>query len=158
MKLESKHQIIEYYEDFLKSLYSCLQVLARVIEKENKYLSSELTGNFSKLLEQKEELLQKLEGFDEVKTELTWKDGKSSSTKLLVEKVGKAYSHLQDIIQANSILLKSNIGVSGKILELYKAKQLEHAVGQLGYNKDGEMVALKKLEKIMPSISLNNKI
>lgn len=157
MKTESKQQI-EHYEDFLKSLHSCLQTLTRVIEKENKFLSSELTGNFSKLLEQKEDLLQKLEGFDKVKTELTWKDGKSSNAKLLIEKVDKAYLHLQEVVQANSILLKSSIGVSGKILELYKAKQLEHAIGQLGYNKDGEMVALKKLEKVMPPVSLNNKI
>ena len=157
MKSESKQQI-EYYEDFLKSLHSCLQVLTRVIEKENKFLSSELTGNFSKLLEQKEDLLKKLEEFDKTKTDLTWRDTKSSSAQLLIEKVGKAYSHLQEVVQANSVLLKSSIGVSGKILELYKAKQLEHAVGQLGYNKDGEMVALKKLEKVMPPVSLNNKI
>jgi hypothetical protein len=158
MKPEDSNANIRYYEDYLKSLCSCVQSLTRLIEKENKFLMNELNVNFAKILEQKEELLLKLQGFDPATEKLSWKDAESNSSKQIVAKLNKAYSNLDDAIGANSILLKSNIGVSSKILELYKAKQLEHAVGQLGYNKDGEMVALKKLEKVMPSISLNNKI
>jgi|GEM_PF-1246233 len=158
MKPEDNNASIKYYEDYLKSLYSCVQSLTRLIEKENKFLMNELTGNFAKILEQKEELLLKLQGFDQTNNELSWKDAESNSAKQIVAKLNKAYLNLDDAIGANSILLKSNIGVSSKILELYKAKQLEHAVGQLGYNKDGEMVAHKKLEKVMPPVSLNNKI
>ena len=158
MKSGNKQVKQLYLEDYLKSFHNCLQSLIRLIEKENKFLSHEITLDFEKILEQKEELLKKLQEFDPAPTDLSWKDQKSSGAKLLVDKVSKAYSNLQDVTQANSILLRSNIGASSKILELYKAKQLQHTVEQLGYNKDGEMVALKKLEKVMPSISLNNKI
>ena len=135
-----------------------MQSLIRLIEKENKFLSHEVTSDFEKILEQKEKLLKKLQEFDRDTSNLSWKDAESNTAKQLVDKDGKAYSNLQDVTQTNSILLRSNIGASSKILELYKAKQLEHTIGQLGYNKDGEMVALKKLEKVMPSLSLNNKI
>lgn len=145
------------FEAFLKTLLINLQSLVRVIEKENKILTEKNKVNLNKVLDEKEELLSKLQALESKLSSVKITEN-SDSLKKIADKVSKTYEQLQEVIETNNILLKSNITVSGKIVELYKTKYLEHTVNQLGYNKDGELAAIKKLEKVMPAISLNDKI
>ena len=61
-------------------------------------------------------------------------------------------------MQRNEVLLRSNIEVGEKILEIYNSTTVKELVSQYGYNKSGEITAQKNLEKIMPAININNKI
>jgi hypothetical protein len=55
------------------------------------------------------------------------------------------------------VLIKSNLEVSEKIVEMYKNNKTQETLRQFGYNKEGN-IAGGKIEKIMPSIGLNNKV
>jgi hypothetical protein len=54
--------------------------------------------------------------------------------------------------------LRANIEATNKIIEFYKEAQKSKVTKNYGYNSQGNIVVSKDLEKIMPSISLNNKI
>jgi flagellar biosynthesis/type III secretory pathway chaperone len=143
--------------ELFTALLSTLQSLTRLIEKENKLLSQGENTAISKLLDQKEELIIKLQDIEN-KIKISRKDEYPQDLNKLDEKVKTLHTKLQIVMHDNEVLLKSKVIVSNKIIELYKTKHLQKALSQFGYNKNGVLPALQKLEKVMPSLSLNDKI
>ena len=127
------------------------------MEKENKFLEQGKASIIAKLVDKKEELLNNLQNIEK-NIGLYAHENTIEKVPKIIQQVTNCFSRLQVLLQHNEILLQVNIEVSKKIIEIYKEKRMDQTVKQFGYNQDGSISAFKNLEKIMPAISLNNKI
>jgi flagellar biosynthesis/type III secretory pathway chaperone len=127
------------------------------MEKENKLLEQGKTSIIAKSVDKKEELLMNLQNI-EGNIGLYVSENTIEKDPKIIERVKNCFSRLQSLMQQNEILLQINIMVSEKIVEIYKEKRVDQTVRQFGYNQEGTISALKNLEKVMPAISLNNKV
>ncbi len=145
------------YHNLLKSFISCINSLSDLMEKENKFLEQGKASIIAKLVDKKEELLNNLQNIEK-NIGLYAHENTIEKVPKIIQQVTNCFSRLQVLLQHNEILLQVNIEVSKKIIEIYKEKRMDQTVKQFGYNQDGSISAFKNLEKIMPAISLNNKI
>jgi flagellar biosynthesis/type III secretory pathway chaperone len=144
------------FNNLLKSLNANIDLLSNLLKKENKFLEQGQVPNVANLLDKKKELLVKIQdsqaSIKSLSKQIVNRDAK------LVERVKANYQDLQSLIQENEILLQSNIEVSKKMVEIYQYQKTKEAIEQSGYDDTGKISIIKRLEKIMPAISLNNKI
>ena len=148
-------------DDLLKTLLSYLNSLSSTIEKENKQLAGGQIKEALKSLDKKHEILgsmQILESNIQAINKNSSEGNLEEKNPKLVARIKASYKILQEHLRQNEILLQSNIIVSNKLMEMYKQQRLEQTIDKFGYNKEGEISALKNLEKVMPAISLNNKV
>ena len=143
--------------NLFKSMDSNIGSLIALFTKENKLLEQAQIPNIPNLLEKKTDLFQKLWSVQDTIKAILDENIIEKNAKLL-EKVKANYQNLQGLIQNNEILLRSNIEVSSKIIDIYQKMKIKETIDKSGYDNTGKISALKKLEKIMPSVSLNNKI
>lgn len=144
------------FNNLLKSMNANIDLLSNLLKKENKFLEQGQVPNVANLLDKKRELLVKIQD-----TQMSIKSLSKNVVnrdEKLVERVKANYHILQNLIQDNEILLQSSIEVSKKMVEIYQNQRTKEAIEQSGYDDTGKISIIKRLEKIMPAISLNNKI
>ena len=141
----------------IKKLSKAAVPLADAIRSENKVLES---GNLSLLEEACEKKVKYLQEFSDAQEELEnfMKSNQIDKTDPALLKLKEVFLEIDEINKRNDILLRANIEASNKIIEFYKEAQKSKVTKNYGYNSQGNIVVSKDLEKIMPSISLNNKI
>jgi DNA-directed RNA polymerase subunit H (RpoH/RPB5) len=144
----------------LNSLLISIDSFIIFLKKENKLLLQGDVNNAAKMLDKKYEILvnfQKIES--DLHSSLQEHDIiNDQQAKEMFEKAKIKYNSLHDLMQENEILLRSNIEIGEKIMEIYNSSRVNQLVNQYGYNKDGQIAAAQNLEKIMPAININNKI
>ena len=145
------------FNNLLKSMNANIDLLANLLKKENKFLAQGQVPSILNLLDKKKELLIKI-GDIQMSVKSFLSKHMVNRDEKLVEQVKTNYQNLQNLMQNNEILLQSNIEVSKKMVEIYQNQKTKEAIEQSGYDNSGEISILKRLEKIMPAISLNNKI
>ena len=145
------------FNNLLKSMNANIDLLANLLKKENKFLAPGQVPSILNLLDKKKELLIKI-GDIQMSVRSFLSKHMVNRDEKLVEQVKTNYQNLQNLMQNNEILLQSNIEVSKKMVEIYQNQKTKEAIEQSGYDNSGEISILKRLEKIMPAISLNNKI
>jgi flagellar biosynthesis/type III secretory pathway chaperone len=155
-KAESK-LLEREFNNLLKSMNANIDLLANLLKKENKFLEQGQVPSILNLLDKKKELLIKI-GDIQMSVKSFLAKYTIQRDEKLVEQVKANYQNLQNLMQNNEILLESNIEVSKKMVEIYQNQKTKEAIEQSGYDNSGEISILKRLEKIMPAISLNNKI
>lgn len=144
-------------KDIIKRLQTAVVPLIAAIKAENALLES---GKFSKIqevCEQKVECLQNLSDAEADLENFVRNNTIDKSDPALV-KLKTSFEELGLVNERNDILLRANIEASSKIMEYYKEAHTSKITKSYGYNSQGSVVASKNLEKIMPSISLNNKV
>ena len=141
----------------IKTLSKAAVPLADAIRSENKVLES---GNLSLLEEACEKKVKYLQEFSDAQEELEnfMKSNQIDKTDPALLKLKEVFLEIDEINKRNDILLRANIEASNKIIEFYKEAQKSKVTKNYGYNSQGNIVVSKDLEKVMPSISLNNKI
>lgn len=144
----------------LNSLLSHIDSFIIFLKKENKLLLQGDVNNAAKMLDKKHEILVNFQNIEsELHSSLQEHDiANDQQVKGMFEKVKIKYNSLRDLMQENEILLRSNIEIGEKIVEIYNSSRVDQLVNQYGYNKDGQIAAAQNLEKIMPAINVNNKI
>lgn len=141
----------------LKSLLVCLTSLADLTDKENKYIEQGQLESIKGIIEKKYEFVENLEKIEDLLAPYAGKlqDGEYQE---LLDKIKSANERLKELQEKNIVLLQSSIKVSEIMLKIQKEKGLQQAIRQFGYDNDGRISALKNLEKVVPSMSLNNKV
>ena len=141
----------------IKKLSKAAVPLADAIRSENKVLES---GNLSLLEEACEKKVKYLQEFSDAQEELEnfMKSNQIDKTDPALLKLKEVFLEIDEINKRNDILLRANIEASNKIIEFYKEAQKSKVTKNYGYNSQGNIVVSKDLEKVMPAISLNNKI
>ena len=143
--------------NLFKSINSNIDSLSNLLKKDNKFLEKGQVPNIVDLLDKKRELLINIKTIqDNIKSFLS-KNNVQKDEKL-VQRIKINYQNLQDLMERNEVLLVSNIEVSNKLIEIYQNQKKRETIGQSGYDETGKLSVLERLERIMPSISLNNKI
>ncbi len=141
----------------VKKLSKAASLLVNAIKAENEILES---GNLSVLEETCEKKVKHLQELDIAQRELVefMKFEQIDKTDPALVKLKEIFLEVDEVNKKNDILLRANIEASNKIIEFYKEAQKSKVTKNYGYNSQGNIVASKDLEKVMPAISLNNKI
>jgi flagellar biosynthesis/type III secretory pathway chaperone len=141
----------------LKSVLSCMNSLVEVTGTENKAIEQGQVATIAPLIEKKYSLTLNLQNL-EVALAPHAGELQNVQDRDVLEKIKSAYSRLEELNQRNVILLQSSIEVSKMVIKIQKEKQTNQTIQQFGYDNKGEIYALKNLEKVMPAMSLINKI
>jgi flagellar biosynthesis/type III secretory pathway chaperone len=141
----------------VKRLQSTVVPLVAAIKAENALLEN---GKLSKLQEVCEQKVQCLQNLSDAEMDLEdfLKNTPLDKSDPFLLKLREAFLELGEVNERNDILLRANIEASSKIMEFYKEAHKNKITKSYGYNSQGNIVVSKNLEKIMPSISLNNKV
>ena len=145
------------HASIVKRLSKAAVPLLEAIKFENKVLES---GNLSLLEEACEKKVKYLQEFSDAQEELAefMKYGEIDKSDPSLPRLKEVFLEIEEVNKKNDILLRANIEATNKIIAFYKEAQKSKVTKNYGYNSQGNIVVSKDLEKIMPSISLNNKI
>lgn len=138
-------------------LTKCLSSLISIIEHENNLLENGAVSNIEAVILKKVNGLKEFNDIDHDLKEFL-KSNEINKADPALPKLKELFIRMEDLNRQNEILLRVNIEVSDKIVEIYKNSRTQDTLRKLGYNNQGSMTASKHLEKVMPSISLNNKV
>ncbi|NRB10271.1 MAG: hypothetical protein HRU35_01445 [Rickettsiaceae bacterium] len=132
--------------------------LVNVLENENNVFKQGMASEASKIILQKK--VSVIEEFEKLERELEQfaKNNHIDKSDPALKKLGSLFNHLKELSNENEILLQANINVNNRIIEQYQENCAESTIRQFGYNNEGVVPAAKNLEKVMPAISLNNKV
>lgn len=144
-------------KDIVKRLQVAVVPLIAAIKAENALLEN---GKFSKIQEVCDKKVECLQSFSEVEADLEnfVRNNNIDKADPSLVRLKAFFEELSQVNERNDILLRANIEASSKIMEFYKEAHTNKITKSYGYNSQGAVVASKNLEKIMPSISLNNKV
>jgi len=135
-----------------------LSELMAAIAKENEVLEIGEVSSVQVALDEKVSCLQK---FNDVQLELesyVINGGQFDKGTPAMIKLEKKFVEFNELTRRNEILIRSNLEVSNTIIEMYKKGKTQETLRQFGYNKDGTISVSGSVEKVMPSIGLNNKV
>lgn len=140
-----------------KRLSKSATPLVEAIKAENKILEN---GNLSLLEDACEKKVKCLQEFHDAEQELEdfMRFNQIDKADPVLVKLEEVLLEIDEVNKRNDILLRANIEASNKIIEFYKDAQKSKVTKNYGYNSQGNIVVSKDLEKVMPAISLNNKI
>jgi flagellar biosynthesis/type III secretory pathway chaperone len=141
----------------MKKLSKASVYLIDAIKDENKILES---GNLSLLEVACEKKVKYLQEFSDSQEDLSnFMDySKIDQSDPILLELKKVFLEIDKVNKRNEILLRANIEATNRIIEFYKEAQKNKVTKNYGYNSQGNIIVSKDLEKVMPSISLNNKI
>ena len=132
--------------------------LIAVIEKENALLEAGEVSAIEIIVEEKVDALHKFNEAQFAVEEYVRTGQKFDRDSLPMVKLKDLFSILNGLNRDNDILIRSNLEVSNKIVEIYKESRTQETLRQFGYNKDGKVSVAGKIDKVMPSIGLNDKV
>lgn len=143
--------------EILNSLIRVTKNLISSVEGENKLLEDGKILNLEPVLEKK---VAHMKEFNDLHGEVREfiKNNKVNKADPYLLKLIEFFDKLEEVNRKNEILLRTNIEVSNKIVEMYKASKTESTIKQYGYNEKGGIRISKELDKVMPSITFSDKI
>jgi flagellar biosynthesis/type III secretory pathway chaperone len=142
----------------ISNITKAIKDLIVVIEKENDLLRVGQVSAISAIVEEKVEALHKFNEAQVTVEEYARSGEKFDKNSTLMLKLKELFGVLNKLNRDNDILIRSNLEVSNKIVEIYKESRAQETLRQFGYNKDGKVSVAGKIDKVMPSIGLNNKV
>lgn len=142
----------------VSNITKALKDLIAVIEKENALLKVGQISAIDVVVEAKVDALHKFNEAQFVVEEYVRTGQKFDRDSLPMVKLKDLFGVLNELNRNNDILIRSNLEVSNKIVEIYKESRTQETLRQFGYNKDGKVSVAGKIDKVMPSIGLNDKI
>jgi flagellar biosynthesis/type III secretory pathway chaperone len=134
-----------------------LKELLVIIEKENELLKIGKVSAIAAVIEEKVASLKKFNNAQINIENYARQGGEFDAETPVMLSLKGLFAKLDELNRDNEVLIKSNLEVSEKIVEMYKNNKTQETLRQFGYNKEGN-IAGGKIEKIMPSIGLNNKV
>jgi len=141
----------------LKMMYSRMTEIILLLHKENKFLMDGNQLSALKFASQKESLIEELASVEAIiRKKITPEAGQKNQA--IINKIKTCHYKINEATERNDILLRVNMEVNNKFIDLYKSKCVKATIDNFGYDNDGKNTAIKKLEKVMPSISLNSRI
>ena len=135
-----------------------LKELMSAITNENKALEIGKVAAMETIVEEKVAALQK---FNEAQIELedyARQGAEFDQNTSAMSNLRTQFNKFNELSQRNEVLIRSNLEVSNTIVKIYKKNKKQEALRKMVYNKDGQISAADNIEKIMPSIGLNNKV
>lgn len=142
----------------VSNITKALKDLIIIIEKENSLLKVGQVSAIDAVIEEKVDALHKFNEAQFVVEEYIRSNQKFDRDSLPMVKLKELFSKLNELNRDNEILIRSNLEVSNKIVEIYKESRTQETLRQFGYNKDGKVSVAGKIDKVMPSIGLNDKV
>lgn len=142
----------------INSMTQSLKNLIAVIEKENSFLKSGTVSAIGEIAEEKIFALQKFNDSQELAEDYVKRGGKFDKSATSMTKLQELLSQLNKLNYDNDVLIKANLEVSNTLVEIFKDIKTKETLRSYGYNKDGKVSVAGKIDKVMPSIGLNNKI
>ncbi len=142
----------------ISSMTQALKNLIAVIEKENAFLKSGTVSAIGDVAEEKISALQKFNDTQELAEDYVKMGGKFDKNAAPMAKLQELLSQLNKLNYDNDVLIKANLEVSNTLVEIFKDIKTKETLRNYGYNKDGKVSVAGKIDKVMPSIGLNNKI
>jgi flagellar biosynthesis/type III secretory pathway chaperone len=143
--------------DIISKLTKCMVPLIAAIEQENVLLEKGTVSKVEPIVLKKINLIKEFSSLEEDLL-LFLKTNKIDESDPAFNKLKDLFPKMEAVSKLNEILLKTNIEIGDKIVELYKNTHTQDTINQFGYNNKGAVSASKDLEKVMPSITLNNKV
>ena len=132
--------------------------LIAVIEKENGLLKVGQVSAIDAIVEEKVDALHKFNEAQYSVEEYARSGQKFDRNSAPMVKLKELFGVLNDMNRNSDVLIRSNLEVSNKIIEIYKESRTQETLRQFGYNKDGKVSVAGKIDKVMPSIGLNDKV
>jgi flagellar biosynthesis/type III secretory pathway chaperone len=142
---------------FVVRLTKCLSSLISIVEQENNLLEKGAVSNLEAVILKKVDGLKEFNDIDNDLKEFS-RTNEIDKTDAALLKLKGLFVRMEELNRQNEILLRTNIEVSDKIVEIYKNSRTQDTIRKFGYDSQGSVTASKNLEKVMPSISLNNKV
>lgn len=142
---------------FIVRLTKCLTSLISIVEQENNLLEKGAVSNLEAVILKKVDGLKEFNDIDHDLKEFA-RTNEIDKTDAALLKLKGLFVRMEELNRQNEILLRTNIEVSDKIVEIYKNSRTQDTIRKFGYDSQGSVTASKNLEKVMPSISLNNKV
>lgn len=142
----------------ISSMTQALRNLIAVIEKENTFLKNGTVSAIGDVAEEKISALQKFNDTQELAEDYVRMGGKFDKNSASMAKLRELLSQLNKLNYDNDVLIKANLEVSNTLVEIFKDIKTKETLRNYGYNKDGKVSVAGKIDKVMPSIGLNNKI
>jgi flagellar biosynthesis/type III secretory pathway chaperone len=142
----------------INSMTQALKNLIAVIEKENSFLKDGKVSAIRDVAEEKISALQKFNGTQELAEDYVKMGGKFDKNAASITKLQELLLQLNKLNYDNDVLIKANLEVSNTLVEIFKDMKTKETLRSYGYNKDGKVSVAGKIDKVMPSIGLNNKI
>ncbi len=142
----------------INSMTQALKNLITVIEKENSFLKNGTVSAIGDVAEEKISALQKFNNTQELAEDYVRMGGKFDKNATSMTKLQELLSQLNKLNYDNDVLIKANLEVSNTLVEIFKDIKTKETLRSYGYNKDGKVSVAGKIDKVMPSIGLNNKI
>lgn len=141
----------------ISAVTKSLKELLVIIEKENGLLEIGKVSAIAVVVEEKVAALKKFNDAQIDVENYARQGGEFDASTSAMNKLKELFAKLNELNKDNEVLIRSNLEVSEKIVDMYKDSKTRETLRQFGYNKDGH-IAGGKIEKIMPSIGLNNKV
>jgi flagellar biosynthesis/type III secretory pathway chaperone len=142
---------------FIVRLTKCVTSLISIIEQENNLLEKGAISNLEAVILKKVAGLKEFNDIEHDLKEFARTNEIDRADGALL-KLKELFARMEELNRQNEILLRTNIEVSDKIVEIYKNSRTQDTIRKFGYDSQGSVTATKNLEKVMPSISLNNKV
>lgn len=142
----------------ISSMTQALRNLIAVIEKENAFLKNGTVSAIGDVAEEKISALQKFNNTQELAEDYVKMGRKFDKNAASMAKLQELLSQLNKLNYDNDVLIKANLEVSNTLVEIFKDMKTKETLRSYGYNKDGKVSVAGKIDKVMPSIGLNNKI
>lgn len=142
----------------LRAWADCLSSFIDLLMRENKKVEQNKFNDIQQMVEKKKQLTSELE---KIGYELAICDKEhvnAPENQAWISKVKLLDKKFQDLARLNQVLIGASMELSQILIDLYKKKHVEQTVSEYGYDDQGNISALKRLEKVMPAISVNNKI
>ncbi|GAB4162689.1 MAG: hypothetical protein Tsb006_1110 [Rickettsiaceae bacterium] len=135
-----------------------LKGLLMVIEKENQSLKVGQISAIRTIIEEKVAALQAFNEAQLVVEDYVRKGGVFDRESTPMVKLKSMFESLAKLNWDNEVLIRSNLEVSSKIVEMYKDSKTQETLRQFGYNKEGKVSVASNIDKVMPAIGLNDKV
>ena len=135
-----------------------IKQLISVLEIENTVLAKGEISALPKIVDNKVLALKGFNDAQDIVEDCHKEHGDFDQADVSMVKLKELFDKLAGLRRDNEVLLLSNLEVSDTIIQLYKKTKTEETLRQFGYNKDGKIDVADKMDKVMPSIGLNNKV
>ncbi len=142
----------------VSNITKAIKDLIAVIEKENVLLKIGQVSAIGVVIEEKVDALHKFNEAQFVVEEYSRSGERFDPDSAPMVKLRDLFGILNKLNRDNDVLIRSNLEISNKIVEIYKESRAQETLRQFGYNKDGKVSVAGKIDKVMPSIGLNDKV
>lgn len=131
--------------------------LHKILVEENDSLQKGILKHIEASLEKK---VQAINSYNEILDEfmIFAQNNKLDKDDKNLPKINELLQEISRENEKNEALLRINIEVNDSIITSFKDAQVKNIVNKTGYNRQGMVRSSEEVEKVVPSVSLNNKV